>query len=114
MKWRHRDIKATGATCLLRTSTRVVCSEHDPNGCGSCCNPYRSERVFKASTPLHPIQRRDGAVAVMSQSEARMMNMMQGCSGWLMAAGGIVTYASLILVGAACIKYLFFGKPSSP
>ena len=30
-----------------------------------------------------------------------MMTMMQGCSGWLMAAGGIVTYGSLILVGAA-------------
>lgn len=43
-----------------------------------------------------------------------MMNMMQGCSGWLMAAGGIVTYASLILVGAASIKYLFFGKANTP
>lgn len=42
-----------------------------------------------------------------------MMTMMQGCSGWLMAAGGIVTYGSLILVGAASIKYLFFGKPGT-
>ena len=42
-----------------------------------------------------------------------MMTMMQGCSGWLMATGGIVTYGSLILVGAASIKYLFFGKPSA-
>ena len=31
-----------------------------------------------------------------------------------MAAGGIVTYGSLILVGAASIKYLFFAKPTSP
>lgn len=42
-----------------------------------------------------------------------MMNMMQGCSGWLMAAGGFVTYGTLILVAAASIKYLFFGKPTA-
>jgi hypothetical protein len=43
-----------------------------------------------------------------------MMNMLQGCSGWLMAAGGIVTFGALILVGGASVKYLFFVKPSSP
>ena len=43
-----------------------------------------------------------------------MMNMMQGCSGWLMAAGGIVTFGTLVLVAAASIKYLFFGKQSAP
>jgi uncharacterized membrane protein len=43
-----------------------------------------------------------------------MMNMLQGCSGWWMAAGGIVTFGTLILVGAASVKYLFFVKPSSP
>ena len=43
-----------------------------------------------------------------------MMNMMQGCSGWLMASGGIVTFGALILVAAASVKYLFFGKPSAP
>lgn len=43
-----------------------------------------------------------------------MMNMMQGCSGWLMAAGGIVTYGTLFLVATASIKYLFFGKPTAP
>ena len=48
------------------------------------------------------------------EPEAIMMNMMQGCSGWLMATGGIVTYGSLILVAAASIKYLFFGKPGTP
>lgn len=43
-----------------------------------------------------------------------MMNMMQGCSGWMTAVGGIVIYGLLILVGAASIKYLFFGKPGTP
>lgn len=43
-----------------------------------------------------------------------MMNMMQGCSDWLMATGGIVTYGALILVAAASIEYLFFGKVSAP
>ena len=43
-----------------------------------------------------------------------MMDLMQGgCSGWLMAAGGAVTYGALILVGAASIKYPFFGKPNA-
>ena len=43
-----------------------------------------------------------------------MMNMMQGCSGWLMASGGIATYGALILVAAASVKYLFFGKSGVP
>lgn len=43
-----------------------------------------------------------------------MMNMMQGCGGWLMAAGGIITYGSLILAGAASIKYLIFGRSNAP
>ena len=43
-----------------------------------------------------------------------MMNMMQGCSSWLMAAGGIGIYGTLILVAAASIKYLFLGKPGAP
>lgn len=42
-----------------------------------------------------------------------MMTMMQGCSGWLMAAGGIVAYGALLLAGAASIKYLLFHKPSA-
>lgn len=42
-----------------------------------------------------------------------MMSMMQGCSGWLMAAGGFATYGTLILLAAASIKYLFFGEPSA-
>ena len=36
-----------------------------------------------------------------------MMTMMQGCSGWLMAIGGIIASGSLILVGAASVKYLY-------
>lgn len=43
-----------------------------------------------------------------------MTNNMQDCSGWLMAAGGIVTCGTRILVAAASIKFLFFGKPSTP
>lgn len=39
-----------------------------------------------------------------------MMNVMQGCSGWLMAAGGFVTYGTLILVAVASSKYLANGR----
>lgn len=42
-----------------------------------------------------------------------MMNMMQSCGGWLMAAGGIVTYGTLRLPAASSIKYLLLGKPSA-
>ena len=37
-----------------------------------------------------------------------MMEQMTNCSGWLMVASGITTFAVLILGGAAAIKYLFF------
>ncbi len=37
-----------------------------------------------------------------------MMDQMTNCSGWLMVASGITTFAVLILGGAAAIKYLFF------
>lgn len=48
------------------------------------------------------------------EPEATMMNMVQGCSGWLMAAGGIAAYGTLFLVAAASIKYLFLGKAGAP
>ena len=35
-----------------------------------------------------------------------------GANGWLMTAGGIVTYGVLILAGAALIKYLFSAERS--
>lgn len=38
------------------------------------------------------------------------MSGMMNCSGWLMAAGGIVAYGALMLVAASCVKYLFFDK----
>ena len=43
-----------------------------------------------------------------------MMESMLNCStnGWLMIAGGIVTYGVLILAGAAVIKYLFSAERS--
>lgn len=62
---------------------------------------------------MYAIEKMGGSVAVLHEAEANMMNMMQGCSGGLMATGGIVTYGSLILVGAASIKYLFFSKSSA-
>jgi len=39
-----------------------------------------------------------------------MMDTLLNCgaNGWLMIAGGVVTYGVLALVGAALIKYLFF------
>jgi hypothetical protein len=36
-----------------------------------------------------------------------------GANGWLMVAGGVVTYGVLALVGAALVKYLFFANRSS-
>ena len=59
------------------------------------------------------IARQDEALRNANDPGVNMMHMMQGCSGWLMAAGGAVTYGALILVGAASIKYLFFGKPNA-
>lgn len=38
--------------------------------------------------------------------EATMTNMLRGCSGWLMGAGGVVTYGTLFVVAAASVKYL--------
>jgi hypothetical protein len=62
---------------------------------------------------LRAIERQAAASRYQREPEAIMMNMMQGCSGWLMAAGGFVTLGTLVLVAAASIKYLFFGKPSA-
>ena len=61
-------------------------------------------------TALCASERQAAASRFRLDPEAIMMNMMQGCSGWLMAAGGIVTFGTLILVAAASIKYLFLGK----
>ena len=36
-----------------------------------------------------------------------------GANGWLMIAGGVVTYGVLALAGAALIKYLFFADRGS-
>ena len=36
-----------------------------------------------------------------------------GANGWLMIAGGLVTYGVLALAGAALIKYLFFANRDS-
>lgn len=36
-----------------------------------------------------------------------------GGAGWLMAAGGLVTYGVLALAGASLLKYLFFTGRSS-
>ncbi len=35
-----------------------------------------------------------------------------GTSGWLMVAGGLITYGLLALAGAALVKYLFFAGRS--
>jgi len=35
-----------------------------------------------------------------------MMNCVSG--GWLMMAGGLLTYGVLVLASAALVKYLFF------
>jgi len=35
-----------------------------------------------------------------------------GANGWPMLAAGVVTYGTLVLAGAALIKYLFFGGRS--
>ena len=40
-----------------------------------------------------------------------MMNCVS--SGWLMMAGGLVTYGVLALAGAALVKYLFFARSST-
>lgn len=58
-------------------------------------------------------ERQAAASRYRCEPEAIMMSMMQGCSGWLMAAGGFATYGTLILLAAASIKYLFFGEPSA-
>lgn len=42
-----------------------------------------------------------------------MMNAMANCGGWLILAAGIVTYGTLLLAGAASVKYLFFEHTSS-
>ena len=31
-----------------------------------------------------------------------------GANGWLMLAAGVLTYGTLVLAGAALVKYLFF------
>ena len=41
-----------------------------------------------------------------------MMNVIANC-GRLMLAAGIVTYGTLLLAGAAAVKYLFFERPST-
>jgi hypothetical protein len=48
-------------------------------------------------------------VAGEPRMEQPMMESVLNCStnGWLMLAGGLVTYGVLILAGAALIKYLF-------
>jgi hypothetical protein len=33
-----------------------------------------------------------------------------GFNGWLMVAGGVVTFSMLALAGAAFVKYLFFAN----
>ena len=40
-----------------------------------------------------------------------MMNCVSG--GWLMMAGGLLTYGVLALAGAALVKYLFFDGSST-
>ena len=40
-----------------------------------------------------------------------MMNCVSG--GWLMMAGGLLTYGVLILAGAALVKYVFFAGGST-
>ena len=40
-----------------------------------------------------------------------MMNCVS--SGWLMMAGGLVTYGVLVLASAALVKYLFFAGSST-
>jgi len=47
--------------------------------------------------------------------EQEMMDSVLDCgaNGWLMIAGGVVTYGVLALAGAALIKYLFFAGRSS-
>ena len=41
-----------------------------------------------------------------------MMNCIS--NGWLMMAGGLLTYGVLALAGAALVKYLFFAGSSTP
>ena len=36
-----------------------------------------------------------------------------GANGWLMIAGGVLTYGSLALAGTALVKYLFFSDRRS-
>jgi hypothetical protein len=80
-----------------------VAARHSKRQMRYCCNRDRPGRVLIGST-----------VVISTRTGGAMTNMMQGCSGWLMAAGGIVTYGTLILVAAASIKFLAFGKPSAP
>jgi hypothetical protein len=53
-------------------------------------------------------------VAGEARMEQSMMESMlnYGANGWLMIAGGLVTYGVLILTGAALIKYLFSAERS--
>ena len=52
---------------------------------------------------------------INQRTERRMMNSLLDCgaNGWLMIAGGVVTYGVLALAGAALIKHLFFGDRST-
>ena len=36
-----------------------------------------------------------------------------GANGWLMIAGGVVTYGVLALAGAALVRHLFFSRRHS-
>lgn len=47
-------------------------------------------------------------VRCVEVTDMNMSNMMN-CGGWLMIASGILTLATIGLVDAAAIKYLFFG-----
>jgi len=37
-----------------------------------------------------------------------------GANGWLMIAGGLLTYGVLALAGTALVKYVFFSTRGSP
>jgi hypothetical protein len=64
------------------------------------------EAVFTARRAKQIGSAHDGCEPMMEQS---MMESLLNCStnGWLMIAGGVVTYGVLILAGVVLVKHLF-------
>jgi len=84
----------------------TVCPSRDVTDPGLLTNsPIEADWSTTVLEPISPSAKLVG-------KEQHMMNCIS--NGWLMMAGGLLTYGVLALAGAALVKYLFFAGSSTP